>query len=291
MISVGINGFGRIGKSIFIQLINREDIVVTAINAPNFDIKHIETYLKYDSVHHYDTNFIIDIIDSENFTINGNKIHVLKNRDAKQLDWNVTYVIDATGSYLTSDKCKDHNVDYVIMCAPPKDNTPLFVYNVNHEKYNGEKIVSNASCTTNCITPVLKFLDNNYTILNGNFTTIHSTTASQTTVDILNSNNRTHRGIINNIIPHSTGASGSISELIPSLTDKIFGTSLRVPVSNVSIVDLNVELEKYHWFDIRPADDDAAAALEAIKESIAEKRWSRAQKDKIIQSFSYFLLC
>ena len=249
MISVGINGFGRIGKSIFIQLIQliNECKCIKAINAPNFDIKHIETYLKYDSVHKYDTNFTIEIIDNENFKINNNIIHVFKNRDAKQLDWKVygiTYVIDATGSYLTTDKCNDHNVDYVIMCAPPKDNTPLFVYNVNHEKYNGEKIVSNASCTTNCITPVLKFLDEKYGIINGNFTTIHSTTASQTTVDILNSNNRTHRSILNNIIPHSTGASGAISELIPTLTDKIFGTSLRVPVSNVSIVDLNVELER-----------------------------------------------
>ena len=256
MISIGINGFGRIGKCVFIQLINllseskqtnENKIIITAINAPGFDIKHMETYLKYDSVHKYNHVWKIEMIDSENFSINGIIIHVFQNRDAKQLDWKkygINYVIDATGSYLTTAKTKDHNVDYVILCAPPKDKTPLFVYKVNDEKYNGENIVSNASCTTNCITPVLKFLDDKYGIKNGNFTTIHSTTASQTTVDILNSSNRTHRSILNNIIPHSTGASGAISELIPSLTNKIYGTSLRVPVSNVSLVDLNVELEK-----------------------------------------------
>ena len=216
MIPVGINGFGRIGKCVFIQLINNKRFKISAINAPNFDIKYIKTYLMHDSVHQYDKNFIIEIIDDQNFKLNGNLIHVFKNRDAKQLDWkeyNIEYVIDATGAYLTTDKCKDHNANYVIQCAPPKDKTPLFVYNVNHTKYNGENIVSNASCTTNCITPVLKFLDDKYGINNANFTTIHSTTASQTTVDILNSNNRTHRSILNNIIPHSTGASSSIFEL------------------------------------------------------------------------------
>jgi glyceraldehyde 3-phosphate dehydrogenase len=245
-IKIGINGFGRIGKSVLIQLINNEKFTVSAINAPNFDIKYIETYLNYDSVHKYD-KMNIEIIDSNNFKINDNIVHVFSTRNAKEIDWkkyDINYVIDATGSYLTTEKCKEHNCDYVIMCAPPKDNTPLFVSNVNCTKYNGEKIVSNASCTTNCITPVLKFLDENYGIINGNFTTIHSTTASQNTVDTINSNNRTHRSILNNIIPHSTGASNSIFELLPSLDGKIFGTSIRVPTSNVSLVDLNVMLEK-----------------------------------------------
>lgn len=246
MIRVGINGFGRIGKLIFIQLLKNKNISIEAINAPSLDMKYVETYLKYDSVHKYDNNWELNIVDTENFEVNGHNIKIFRNRNAKELDWKsvgVEYVIDATGSYLTTDKCKDHNADYIIMCAPPKDKSPLFVYKVNDDKYKGEKIVSNASCTTNCITPVLKFLDDKYKINNANFTTIHSTTASQTTVDIVNSNNRTHRSILNNIIPHSTGASSSISELIPSLTDKVYGTSIRVPVSNVSIVDLNVELE------------------------------------------------
>lgn len=247
MISVGINGFGRIGKLIFIQLIKNKNFRIGAINAPSLDLKYIETYLKHDSVHKYDTEWNINVIDQDNFEINGHNICVFRNRNAKELDWNefgVEYVIDATGSYLTTEKCKDHNSKYVIMCAPPKDKSPLFVYKVNDDKYNGENIVSNASCTTNCITPVLKFLDDKYGINNANFTTIHSTTASQKTVDTINSNNRTHRSILNNIIPHSTGASSSISDLIPSLTNKVHGTSLRVPVSNVSLVDLNVELEK-----------------------------------------------
>jgi len=253
MLDIGINGFGRIGKIIFLQLLEHKFINVCAINAPNIDIKYMETYLKYDSVHKYNTtDWNFKIIDNNHFQIKNKLITVLKNRNAKELNWkslNINYVIDATGAYLTTEKCKDHNVDYVIMCAPPKDKSPLFVYKVNDQLYSGEKIVSNASCTTNCITPVLKFLNDKYTINNANFTTIHSTTASQTTVDIVNSNNRTHRSILNNIIPHSTGASSSIFELIPSLTNKIYGTSLRVPVSNVSLVDLNVELKENTTFE------------------------------------------
>jgi len=252
MITIGINGFGRIGKIIFLQLLEKKYINVAAINMPNFDMKYIETYLKYDSVHKYNTNWNIELIDENNFKINNKIIRVFRDTNANNLNWkeyDISYVIDSTGAYLTTDKCKSHNVDYVIISAPPKDNTPIFVYNVNHEKYNGEKIVSNASCTTNCITPVLKILDDKYRINNANFTTIHATTASQSTVDIKNSNNRTHRSILNNIIPHSTGASGSIFELIPSLKDKIYGTSLRVPVSNVSLVDLNVELDKDVTFE------------------------------------------
>jgi glyceraldehyde 3-phosphate dehydrogenase len=252
MFSVGINGFGRIGKLIFIQLLSNIKIKVSAINAPDLDINNIINYLKYDSVHKYDKQWDIKIINSENFEINGNLIHIFRNRNAKELDWKtfgINYVIDATGSYLSTAKCQDHNSDYVIMCAPPKDKSPLFIYMVNDEKYNGEKIVSNGSCTTNCITPVLKFLNDTYKIKSANFTTIHSTTASQTTVDIINSNNRTHRSILNNIIPHSTGASSSIAEVIPLLLGKVYGTSLRVPVSNVSLVDLNVELETPTTFE------------------------------------------
>ena len=248
MAPIGINGFGRIGKCIFMQLLQNKDHHVAAINAPGFDMKYIEQYLKRDSVHKYDKEFRIEIIDSDHFKVGYHIIHVFRDMDATKLDWKkygVHYVIDATGYFLTSAKAKDHNADYVIMCAPPKDNTPLFVNSVNDAKYKGESVVSNASCTTNCITPVLKFLEDNYGIKNANFTTVHSTTSTQTTVDNnTNMNQRIHRSILNNIIPHSTGASSAIFELIPSLTGKIYGTSLRVPVSNVSIVDLNVDLEK-----------------------------------------------
>ncbi len=247
MISVGINGFGRIGKSIFIQLLEHPHIQVAAINAPDFDIKYMETYLKYDSVHKYTLEQPIKIIDKDNFQIGEKVVHVFRNKSASVLDWKsygINHVIEATGAYLTTAKCEQHPVDYVIITAPPKDDTPMFVFNVNEDKYKGEKIISNASCTTNCITPVLKFLNDKYKINNANFTTIHATTASQTTVDTMNSNNRTHRSILNNIIPHSTGASKAIYDVIPSLEGKVYGTSLRVPVSNVSIVDLNVELEQ-----------------------------------------------
>ena len=247
MTFIGINGFGRIGKCLFLQLIENQNLKIKAINAPDFNIRNIEIYLKNDSIHHYNKNFDIEIIDENSFYLNKNKIYLLNDRNAKNLDWKkfkINYVIDATGIYLTTDKAKDHNTDYVILCAPPKDNTPLFVYNVNHKKYNGEKIISNASCTTNCITPVLNFLDQNYEIKNADFTTIHATTSSQNTIDTTKFKNRTSRSILNNIIPHSTGASSSIYKLLPNLDGKINGTSIRVPVSNVSLVDLNIELNK-----------------------------------------------
>lgn len=254
MIYIGINGLGRIGKCILIQLINNnfKHIKIKAINIPDFNIENLENYLNNDSTHKYLNNFKIEIINENLCKINNHLIHILNNRDASKLNWrslNIEYVIDSTGVYLTQDKCFQHNVDYVIMCAPPKDNTNQYVYNVNHDLYDGESIISNASCTTNCISPVLKFLDTNYKILNANFTTIHATTASQNTIDTNRFKNRTSRSILNNIIPHSTGASKSITKLLPQLKDKIKGTSLRIPVSNVSIVDLNVKLEKNVVFD------------------------------------------
>ena len=247
MTFVGINGFGRIGKSVFIQLLGHKTLKLKAINAPNFKLENIASYLENDSTHQYSKNWSIEIINESTFSINGQVIYLLNNRDASLLNWksyDIHYVIDSTGAYLTQDKCSTHNVDYVIMCAPPKDNSPQFVVNVNQEKYNGEKIISNASCTTNCICPVLGFLEKNYGIQKANFTTIHATTASQNTIDTNHFNNRTSRSIINNIIPHSTGASKSIKVLLPSLDGKVKGTSLRVPVSNVSIVDLNVTLNE-----------------------------------------------
>ena len=178
--------------------------------------------------------------------INHHKITLFSDRNAKNLQWRkfgCTYVIDATGCYLTMDKCKEHDVDHVIITAPAKDDLPTFIYGANHTQYNGEKIISNSSCTTNCLAPMLKALNDAYTIDNCNFTTIHATTASQYTVDILNKSARTNRSIFNNIIPHTTGASSSITCVLPELKGKIQGTSLRVPVLNCSLIDLNVELE------------------------------------------------
>jgi len=284
---IGINGLGRIGKSILIQFINGtiKNISVKAINIPDFDIYNLETYLKNDTTHCYNKKFHIEIIDTNKCKINNNEIFILNNRDASKLNWrsyNIDYVIDSTGAFLTQDKCNQHNVDYVIMCAPPKDNSPQFVYNVNHELYNGEKIISNASCTTNCISPVLKFLDEKYTILNANFTTIHATTASQNTIDTNRFKNRTSRSIINNIIPHSTGASKSITKLLPQLENKIKGTSLRIPVSNVSIVDLNVKLNKNVSFDELMSEINNCSYLELNDKSLVSSDFNTSENPSIV---------
>tara|TARA_B100001287_G_scaffold276856_1_gene290159 strand:+ start:1733 stop:3847 length:2115 start_codon:yes stop_codon:yes gene_type:complete len=247
MLAIGINGFGRIGKCVFLQLIKSKTLEVKVINAPDFDIYKLESYLKHDSVHKYDSSFNVKIIDNNTFKINNKTIHLLRDRDAKNLNWKsfgIYHIIDATGVYLTKEKAKHHDVDYIIMSAPPKDDTPLFVYGANEHLYNNEKIISNASCTTNSIVPVLKHLQDNYGIKQANFTTIHASTASQKVVDTAHSKSRTNRSIFNNIIPHTTGASLSIYKILPYLEGKIVGTSVRVPINSVSLVDLNVELEK-----------------------------------------------
>lgn len=287
MVNIGINGLGRIGKSIFIQIINEniKNIKIKAINIPDFDIKNLEIYLKNDSTHNYNKNFKINIINESKFIINNQEIFIFNNRDASKLNWqnyNIDYVIDSTGVYLTQDKCKLHNVNYVIMCAPPKDNTKQFVFNVNHEKYNGENIISNASCTTNCISPVLKFLDDNFKIEQSNFTTIHATTASQNTIDTNNFKNRTSRSIINNIIPHSTGASKSIIKLLPQLENKIKGTSLRIPISNVSIVDLNIKLKEKIEFEELLESINKCEYLELNDKSLVSSDFNTTENPSII---------
>ena len=216
--NIGINGFGRIGKTIFLQLLDNKLINVKAINIPDFDINNLESYLKNDSVHHYHKDFHVEILSESCFKINNQKIYLFNNRDPSLLNWqlhNIDYVIDSTVAFLTVDKASKHNCNYVIMCAPPKDNTPQFIYNVNHDNYKGEPIISNASCTTNCITPVLKCLMESNEIISANFTTIHATTASQNVSDTIKFKNRTRRSILNNIIPHSTGASKSIAKVLP----------------------------------------------------------------------------
>lgn len=247
MLPIGINGFGRIGKCVFLQLIESKTLDVKVINAPDFNIHKLETYIKRDSVHKYNNNFVVEIIDENTFKINNKTIHLLRHRDAKELNWkqfNVNHIIDATGAYLTKEKAQQHNVDYVIMSAPPKDDTPLFVYGANEELYNNEQIISNASCTTNSIVPILKHLNDLFGIKQANFTTIHASTSSQKVVDTAHSKSRTNRSIFNNIIPHTTGASSSIYKILPELDGKVLGTSVRVPVNNVSLIDLNVELTK-----------------------------------------------
>jgi glyceraldehyde 3-phosphate dehydrogenase len=245
MINVGINGFGRIGKCTFLQLLLNPNFNIKCINALEFEAKDIEDYLLYDTTHKHHIPINVEVIDEHNIRINRHTIVLFSDIDATKLQWkqyNCNYIIDATGAYLSQEKCSLHNCDYIVISSPPKDNTPTFIYGVNQDKYNGEKIVSGSSCTTNAISPLLKLLNDNSNIISCIFTTIHATTGTQNTVDTTNKT-RTSRSIINNIIPHSTGATNSIIKVIPELENKIFGTSLRVPVINVSLVDVNIELE------------------------------------------------
>ena len=245
MIKIGLNGFGRIGKCVLLQLIDNPLFEICCLNSLNIQINEIEDYLKYDSVHHYNKNFNIKIISNNKIQINHHNIEFTSDREAKNINWKkygCEYLIDATGSYLTTTRCLEHNIDYVIMSSPAKDKTKTFIYGVNNDDYNGENIVSASSCTTNALTPILKLLNSQFTIENCVFTTIHATTSSQYTVDIVNKKSRTSRSIFNNIIPHTTGATSSVTSVLPNLIGKIYGTSVRVPVSNGSLLDLNVTL-------------------------------------------------
>jgi glyceraldehyde 3-phosphate dehydrogenase len=247
MTFVGINGFGRIGKCCLLQLIDDKEVEIKCINSTNLLIHEIEDYLKYDSTHKlYNKNFHFEIISKDQFRINHHNITLVSDRNPKNIPWRkfgCDIVIEATGSFLTTEKCSYHDVDNVIITSPAKDDTPTYIYGVNHDKYKGESIISASSCTSNCLAPMLRILHDNYKIKNAVFTTIHASTASQNTVDIVDQKARTSRSIFNNIIPHSTGASSSISFVLPDLDGKVFGTSVRVPVVNCSLLDLNVELE------------------------------------------------
>ena len=253
MIKVGINGLGRIGKSILTQCMNDKDICIKAVNMPDFKIGTLKSYLSHDSCHKEtipsNSMYVLDdstinIIDknSEN-----NPIKFMDHREPVHNMWrkhDVNYVFDTTGKFLTKETATKHNVDYMIMCAPPKDNTPQYLYNGNHESYRGENMISGSSCTTNSIVPLLKLLDEQYSIVSSNFLTVHAATASQNVIDGVHLKNRSHRSVFNNIIPHTTGASKSAIKILPNLKDKLHGSSVRIPTSNVSMVDLNVSLKK-----------------------------------------------
>ena len=246
MIRIGINGFGRIGKSILSQAILNKNVLVDTINFPGFNIDKIASYINYDSSHKIE-QLNVSILDDNNIDINGNKIRLLDNRSPKMGMWGDTkYVLETTGKFLTNEKAKEHGADYFIMCAPPKDETPQFLYNGNHSEYRAEKVVSNSSCTTNSIIPLLKLLNDRYYIEHSNFITVHAVTASQKVIDGVHLNNRSHRSVFNNIIPHTPGASKTAIKILPELDGKIYVTSVRVPTSNVSMVDMNVTLQQDH---------------------------------------------
>ncbi len=249
-VKVGINGFGRIGRNVLRAAVQNfaNDIEIVAIN-DLLDPDYLAYMLQYDSVH---GRFKGDIAVKDGaLFINGKKIRLTQERDPANLKWNevgADIVIESTGLFLdkpTAQKHLDAGAKKVILSAPSKDDTPMFVYGVNDKTYNGEAIISNASCTTNCLAPLAKVLHDKWGIKRGLMTTVHATTATQKTVDGPSAKDwRGGRGILENIIPSSTGAAKAVGVVIPSLNKKLTGMSFRVPTSDVSVVDLTAELEK-----------------------------------------------
>ena len=246
-IKIGINGFGRIGRMVFRAAAqNFSDIEVVGIN-DLLEPDYLAYMLKYDSVH---GRFQGDIaVDGNTLIVNGKKIRLTQERDPSALKWNevgADIVVEATGLFLDKASAEKHltaGAKKVLMSAPSKDDTPMFVFGVNHATYQGEAIVSNASCTTNCLAPVAKVLNDKWGIKRGLMTTVHAATATQKTVDgPSNKDWRGGRAILENIIPSSTGAAKAVGVVIPALNKKLTGMSFRVPTSDVSVVDLTVEL-------------------------------------------------
>lgn len=248
MVKVGINGFGRIGRMVFRASVGRDDIDVVAIN-DLLDVDYLAYMLKYDSVHGPFKGEVS--IDGNSLVVNGKTIRVTAETDPSKLAWGdvgADVVVESTGIFLTSDGAKGHidaGAKKVVMSAPSKDDTRMFVMGVNDDTYNGEIFVSNASCTTNCLAPMAKVLHDNFGIKRGLMTTVHAATATQKTVDGPSKKDwRGGRGILENIIPSSTGAAKAVGKVIPELNGKLTGMAFRVPTSDVSVVDLTVELEQ-----------------------------------------------
>jgi glyceraldehyde 3-phosphate dehydrogenase len=248
-IKIGINGFGRIGRMVFRAAVqNFKDIEVVGIN-DLLEPDYLAYMLQYDSVH---GRFKGDIaVDGNTLIVNGKKIRLTALKDPAELKWNevgADVVVESTGLFLTKETAEKHlkaGAKKVIMSAPSKDDTPMFVFGVNDKSYAGQAIVSNASCTTNCLAPVAKVMHDKWGIKRGLMTTVHATTATQKTVDgPSNKDWRGGRGILENIIPSSTGAAKAVGVVIPELNKKLTGMSFRVPTSDVSVIDLTVELNR-----------------------------------------------
>jgi glyceraldehyde 3-phosphate dehydrogenase len=262
-IKVGINGFGRIGRMVFRSAIqNFPDIDVVAIN-DLLEPDYLAYMLKHDSVH---GRFQGEVsIEDNTLVVNGKRIRLTAIKDPAELKWDevgAEVVVESTGLFLTKETCEKHlaaGAKKVIMSAPSKDDTPMFVYGVNDKSYKGEAIISNASCTTNCLAPIAKVLNDKFGIKRGLMTTVHAATATQKTVDgPSNKDWRGGRGILENIIPSSTGAAKAVGVVIPELNKKLTGMAFRVPTSDVSVVDLTVELNN----DV-PYEDICKAMKEA----------------------------
>ena len=261
-IKIGINGFGRIGRLIFRMALEQDQLEVVAIN-DLISLDYLAYLMKYDSTHGRFTG-TIEVANDE-LIVNGKSIRVTAEKDPANLAWGdigAQYIVEATGFFLTKEKANAHieaGAKKVVMTAPSKDDTPMFVMGVNHEMYESSmNIVSNASCTTNCLAPIAKVLNDAFGIKDGLMTTIHATTATQNTVDgISNKDWRGGRGAGQNIIPSSTGAAKAVGRVIPELNGKLTGMAFRVPTPNISVVDLTVNLK-------------TAATYEEIKKAMKE---------------------
>ncbi len=266
-IKVGINGFGRIGRMAFRAAAKDfQDIEVVAIN-DLLEPEYLAYMLQYDSVHgRFDGD--VSVVDG-NLVVNGKTIRITAERDPADLKWGevgADLIIECTGFFLTKDSCQAHldaGAKKVVQSAPSKDDTPMFVYGVNDEQYKGEAIVSAASCTTNALAPVAKVLNDNFGIVKGLMTTVHAATATQKTVDGPSLKDwRGGRGILENIIPSSTGAAKAVGKVLPELNGKLTGMAFRVPTSDVSVVDLTVQLDKSTTYD------DICAAMKTASEGV-----------------------
>ncbi|MCH1495231.1 MAG: type I glyceraldehyde-3-phosphate dehydrogenase [Rubripirellula sp.] len=264
MIKVGINGFGRIGRMVFRASVGRDDIEIVAIN-DLLEVEYLAYMLKYDSVH----GRFCGEVSTENgkLIVNGKEVRVTAETDPSKLAWGeagVDVVVESTGIFLTSESAQGHldaGAKKVVMSAPSKDDTRMFVMGVNSDSYNGEQFVSNASCTTNCLAPLAKVLNDSFGIKRGLMTTVHAATATQKTVDGPSRKDwRGGRGILENIIPSSTGAAKAVGKVIPELNGKLTGMAFRVPTSDVSVVDLTVELNNETSYE------DICAAMKAASE-------------------------
>jgi glyceraldehyde 3-phosphate dehydrogenase len=263
-IPIGINGFGRIGRLVFRRACESTDVEVVAIN-DLLDVDYIAYMLRYDSTH---GRFKGDVdVQDGALVVNGRRIRITTERDPENLQWDqadVHTVLESTGFFLTDALARKHisaGAKKVVLSAPPKDETPMFVIGVNHLTYAGQEIVSNASCTTNCLAPMAKVIHETFGIASGLMTTVHATTATQKTVDGPSVKDwRGGRGASQNIIPSSTGAAKAVGKVIPALNGKLTGMAFRVPTPNVSVVDLTVNLERGASYE------DVKAAMKAASQ-------------------------
>lgn len=283
-IKVGINGFGRIGRMVFRAAIKDfPEIEVVAIN-DLLEPDYLAYMLKYDSVHGRFNGSVA--VEGNTLVVNGKKIRLTAVKDPSQLKWNeagADIVIECTGFFLTKETCQAHiaaGAKKVVQSAPCKDDTPMYVYGVNHATYKGENIISAASCTTNCLAPVAKVLNDTWGIKRGLMTTVHAATATQKTVDGPSAKDwRGGRGILENIIPSSTGAAKAVGVVIPELNKKLTGMAFRVPTSDVSVVDLTVELNKPATYD------EICAAMKAASEGAMKGVLSYTSDDVVSTDF------